>query len=103
MPRLKAFVHVAGSVYGPGDEVPAEVARLITNPKAWEGGVPPVFDDETGGDGQSGDASVEVAEPPRSGAGSGRPAWAEYAASLGLEVPADASRDDIIAAVDKAK
>lgn len=33
--RLVSFVHVAGKVYGPGDDVPSEVADAITNPKAW--------------------------------------------------------------------
>jgi hypothetical protein len=33
--RLVTFVHVGDSVYGPGDEVPAEVEALITNPAAW--------------------------------------------------------------------
>ncbi|OLT27748.1 hypothetical protein BJF83_17330 [Nocardiopsis sp. CNR-923] len=34
-------MHVAGSVYAPGDVPPPEVAKLITNPKAWEGSQPP--------------------------------------------------------------
>lgn len=33
--RLATYVHVDGAVYGPDDEVPAEVAEQITNPKAW--------------------------------------------------------------------
>lgn len=33
--RLATFVHVGNSVYGPDDEIPAEVATLITNPAAW--------------------------------------------------------------------
>lgn len=37
---LWAFVHVNGAVYGPGDQVPAEVAAQITNPKAWGEGDP---------------------------------------------------------------
>lgn len=94
--RLAGFVHVDGVVYGPGDSVPADVARRITNPKAWEGGVPPSLDDEA-------TAGADVAEPPRSGAGSGRDAWAAYAAARGLEVSPDAGRDEIVAAVDKAK
>lgn len=35
--RLKAYVHVNGTVYGPKDKVPADVAALIVNPKAWAG------------------------------------------------------------------
>lgn len=37
--RLATYVHVhttdGSKVFGPGDEVPAEYAELITNPKAW--------------------------------------------------------------------
>ncbi|AXH89412.1 hypothetical protein [Micromonospora aurantiaca] len=40
--------------------------------------------------------------PPKGGAGSGAPAWREYAASNEVEVPADASREDVIAALDAA-
>lgn len=36
--KLRAFVHVAGVVYGPGDVPPADVAARITNPGAWEEG-----------------------------------------------------------------
>ena len=37
--------------------------------------------------------------PPRNGAGSGADAWAAYAASLGVDPPADAKRDEIVAAI----
>lgn len=46
-------------------------------------------------------AADAVAAPPRSGAGSGRDAWAAYADSLGIEVPDDMTRDDIIALVEQ--
>lgn len=39
-------------------------------------------------------------QPPRGGEGSGRDAWAEYAAAQGVEVTDDMNRDDIIEAVD---
>lgn len=42
-------------------------------------------------------------QPPRSGKGSGKGAWAEYAAAVGVHVPDGASAADIIAAVDAAK
>lgn len=41
-------------------------------------------------------------EPPRAGRGSSREAWAAYAATVGVTVGADDTRDDIIAAVDAA-
>lgn len=34
--RLRTYVHVAGRAYGPGDEVPDEVADQITNPDVWD-------------------------------------------------------------------
>ena len=40
-------------------------------------------------------------EPPRAGPGSGVEAWSAYAKDLGIEVPADAKRDDVIELVDK--
>lgn len=40
--------------------------------------------------------------PPKGGPGSGRDAWAAYAAEHDVEVPADASREDIVAALDAA-
>ena len=33
--RLKTYVHVDGAVYGPGDDIPAEVAARIGD-HAWE-------------------------------------------------------------------
>ena len=47
-----------------------------------------------------GSPQAEAGEPPRSGRGSGQDKWAVYAQSIGLEVPADADRDAIIALVD---
>jgi len=39
-------------------------------------------------------------EPPRGGEGSGREAWTTYATSLGITFAEDATREDVIAAVD---
>lgn len=39
-------------------------------------------------------------EPPRAGRGSGLEAWSDYATALGLNVPEDATRDDVIELVD---
>jgi hypothetical protein len=33
--KVAAYVHVAGQVFAPGDEVPDDVAKKITNPAAW--------------------------------------------------------------------
>jgi hypothetical protein len=84
--------------FGPDDKVPAEWAKLITNPAAWEGGEPPKSAEA--GDGGPATPADPSAEPPRSGKGSGVEVWRAHAAHLGVEVPEDASRDDIVAAVD---
>ena len=49
----------------------------------------------------SGQVRLRDGEPPRSGRGSGTSAWRAYAEGLGLEVPAGASRGDIIGLVDE--
>jgi hypothetical protein len=77
-----------GPAYGNADDVPAEVARQIPNPKAWHDGELP--------DGPT----VSGAEPPRHGRGSGVAAWRAYAEGQGIEVRDDADRDDIVALVD---
>lgn len=94
MAALIENVHVfdadgVAHVFGPGADVPDWAAKLITNPAAWDE-VPEAADGE-GGD--------EVAIPSRGGAGSGAGAWAEYAKAKGFEVPADASREEIIEAL----
>lgn len=90
--RLAGFVHLADEngvlcSFGPDDDVPAWAAEQITNPSAWadSGDVVPL-------------AAGEV--PPRSGKGSGRDAWAVYAAHHGVEVSDDDGRGEIIAALD---
>jgi hypothetical protein len=95
MARLATHVHVQDDqgqnhVFGPGDDVPDWAAKAITNPNAWAD--KPAKQEPNGGQAPAG-------EPPRGGAGSGRDAWAAYAAEKGVTVPDDASRDDIIAAL----
>lgn len=60
--RLAGRVSVGGAWYGPDTPVPDDVARLITNPKLWEGGQVPDLPQTTaepgdGGDGAAGTAS----------------------------------------------
>lgn len=93
--KLTSYVHLPdGRVFGPDDQVPAEAAALITNPAAWEGGVPPAPSHPRGAQPDS--------LPPRGGAGSGTDAWLAYAAAHRIEVPGDATRDQVIAAVEAA-
>jgi hypothetical protein len=113
MAKLIANVHVGeidgvdndtqgwyGPEYGNAENVPTEVARRIPNPKAWEDGEAPDLPDEDQGT-DPGPQVVQNDEPPRSGAGSGKEAWRSHAEGLGIDVPDDASRDDIIALVDR--
>ncbi len=44
--QLVARVAVGGQWYGPGDDVPDDVARRITNPKVWEGGKLPFAEEK---------------------------------------------------------
>lgn len=64
---------------------------------------------DSGSDGDDQSAAPEIPIPPKGGAGSGKAAWADYAhkaiaaRGLQIDIPADATRDDIIAALDDAK
>lgn len=90
--RLKYSVAVGNDIHVAGTSPSAEVAKLITNPDAWE-------DDDASSSSDPG-ASFEI--PPKGGAGSGKEAWADYAAERGVEVDEDATRDEIVAALDAA-
>lgn len=96
MVGLISYVHIRDREHGPlvlapGDEVPAWAVKHIRNPKAWEGGeVPPV------------PAGQGAAPPPHSGPGSGRSAWAAWAADHQVPVTDAMSRDQIIEACEAA-
>jgi len=96
--RLRSFVHVPVGmdwvVYGPDDEVPAEHAALITNPKAWADEAPTEQAEEP-----TVASEANADEPPRAGAGSSRDAWVAFAESRGVHVEDEDKRDDIIAAL----
>jgi hypothetical protein len=77
----------------PGDEVPSWVRLDERNLQQAE---------EGGAVRQSSSGSAEVPEPSRSGRGSGAEAWRAFAESHGVAVDADMSRDDIIAACERA-
>lgn len=111
--KLATYVHVyddhgAVTVFGPNDDVPAWAQKKITNPDVWadsddEPDSAPADPGNSGGigDGEgAGDSDGQV--PPRGGAGSGAEAWRAYAAAKGVEVAADAGRDDVIAALEEA-
>ncbi|MGW1998147.1 hypothetical protein [Embleya sp. NPDC001921] len=100
--QFTAFVHVdngdgKSQVFSPGDPMPEWAEEHVKNPKVWsDDGKSPAVQAA----GPAGDGPVE---PPRSGPGSGKSAWAEYASARGVTVADDASREDIIAAVDAAR
>ena len=104
--KLATTVHVtdeAGEVHilAPGKKVPEELAKLITNPKAWASGDASSEETEeqsssTAGGSTAGSAPVK---PPVAGSGSGKEAWAEYATAVGITVPDDANKGDIVALV----
>ncbi|MCZ2837143.1 hypothetical protein [Modestobacter sp. VKM Ac-2985] len=90
MARVLALTVIVGGETLPAgtEETPALKAR-ITNPVAWQGESDlPADEPET------------PEEPPRGGPGSGKDVWRTYAEGLGVEVPADADRDAIVALVD---
>lgn len=73
-----------------GSEVPEWAAEgLADRDDIWE------TDEVTSDVADDGDG-----RPPLSGRGSGKGAWADYAEELGIDVPEDATRDDIVALVD---
>ncbi|WP_328721737.1 hypothetical protein OHT52_21100 [Streptomyces sp. NBC_00247] len=101
MRRLNTFVHVDGVAYGPGSDVPPEVAEKI-GAHAWES------DDDQGDGAQVGFEDPATQPPPddepptRSGRGSGIDAWRKFAEENGVEYDTHASRDEIIAACEAA-
>lgn len=127
---LASTVHVDGEIYAAGTEVPAAVAALITNPKAW--GETPAestsseaeksADSGTGGksakksggkkDKAPAASSASAADegglkPPSKVSGSAI-AWRDYAIAaaaaggLNIDVPEGTKRGEIIAALDAA-
>jgi hypothetical protein len=107
MAKLNTTVHVDGVAYGPGKDIPAEVAAQITNPDVWDGDPPtPVetpaetpVETPAANDGKPAEDSSGI--PPKGGAGSGKDAWLVYAEGK-VEVPEGATRDEIVAALEAA-
>lgn len=112
MGKLIANVWVDGAWFGPSyPDAGAPPAGRVSNPACWEGGEVPAGQvaprssvsrqvlgvDDGLESGRGGDGP-----PPRSGPGSGRAAWRDYAAARDVTVADDAERADIIAACDAA-
>jgi len=100
--------------FRPGESVPGWARKAITNPAAWETSdteddqadepepeepETPANDGEDGGSDSDGEEEA-LPQPARAGRGSSLEAWQAYADARGIEYANDATRDDIIAAVD---
>lgn len=95
--RLKGFLYQAHPDGGQPQAFP--VGTLRADLPAWVTVDDGAFTED--GTGAPDVALVDgPARPPESGPGSSRDHWAEYAQSLGVDVDPDATRADIIAAVD---
>jgi hypothetical protein len=93
--KLRRTVTVGGKTYLRGTTPPAAIAEQITNPGAWDGAD---LEATSAGDATSSPADDQ---PPRSGRGSGKDAWAAFAAGK-VDVAEDAPAKDIIAALEAA-
>lgn len=104
--QYAVHLHKDGELHSflPGDDVPDWAAKLITNPLAWGDAEPTVPDPDHEPDREPATGPVERdGVPAKSGVGSSRQAWADYAESKGIEVDPDWKREDIIEAVEKAE
>lgn len=111
-------VHIHGPdgqthVFSPGDEVPADLARRVSNPDVWGDNAEVEETPEVPSDSPPPPAvpaalapdEVEESDseiPPKSGPEGSRAAWAEYAESVGVTVTSTMKRNEIIAAVESA-
>lgn len=108
MRRLAYTVHVEDPETGRtvvllrGSTPSKRVQALITNPDVWEGEedpapveVEPEAPEADPVRAPEGDGD----EPPRSGKGSSKDAWAAFAAKHDVTVEDEATRDDIVAAL----
>jgi hypothetical protein len=109
MIKLNGYTMVAGEWYGPDDKLSKDVAAQIGE-HAFEGGEHPYADARAKFvatlDGKAEPATGAHREagaiPPKGGPGSGTAAWAAYAGEVGVDLEEDASREDIIAAIEAA-
>jgi hypothetical protein len=112
MPAVELLVGVAGADFSwaPGEIVEMDDAGAA----AWADGIrgrlhtpvgpPPTPADEpapveVAGDEGTDEPDAAIAVPPKNGAGSGVEAWRAYAEAHQVEVPADAKREQIWAAL----
>lgn len=89
MPKLTKDVLAGGRVFPAGTSREDDAADVIPDGPWWDSQESPK------------QSAEKPQEPPRSGRGSGVDAWREYADSLGVQYPQDATRDDIVALIDQ--
>jgi hypothetical protein len=96
------YVHIMNErgsepvAFGPGDDVPEWAARKMGAHVFPDGKHP--YPDEATAESEREPGAI----PPKGGAGSGRDAWAAYANDVEVDIAAGATRDEIIAAIEKA-
>lgn len=102
MARLSTHVHVHGPggtvAFGPSDEVPEWARQRITNPAVWAD-APPRGAAPDPAQAPAADAGAPP-RPPEHGKGATRKAWAAYAEAQGYEIDDDATKADIVEAID---
>lgn len=96
------IVAVAEDGLQPGDEVTAGDGSEGVVVGGTIDEVKDESDTQEGPSDPGGEQTDDDGPPPQGGAGSGRDAWAQYAAARNVEVSETDSRDDIVAAVKKA-
>ena len=99
--KLTRTVVAKGAFFAAGTLREGEAAKLVPDGPWWSG--PAAAEVTPEGVVVASEAVVDEqgpAEPPRAGEGSGTERWREYATALGIKLADDASRADIIAAVD---
>lgn len=98
--NLVSYVHVIHPdqgdyvAFGPDDEEVPDWALKQMGAHCFVDGAHPLE--------QASPVRAEGTPPPKSGAGATKDAWAEYAIEKDVEVPSDANRDQIIAALAEA-
>lgn len=75
--KLASRVAIDGQWYGPGDDVPDDVAKKITNPRVWEGGKAPSFDTDTTPAAKADDEVEQPVDEPAAQADNAEPSDAD--------------------------
>ncbi len=115
MARLNTTVHVydedgTAHAFGPGDKLPKKYADQVTAPGIWQDdddadnpstvtGPPAQTEPPAPAGPQTDGAGSKTGKPPVAGPGSGTEQWKAYALQIGISVPDDAKKADIVTLV----